>query len=140
MTTAGHLKLRQAGEHVTTSVCIGCNVAERLPIRRRGWRKLALADRQPLVKPTVPNDVWSAAFVYERTVEGRGLKYLTIVDDATTEAVGIIPARALGGVGRLARARSSRDDAPQCLLDTPRYEARRGGWLQRRALGPSATS
>ena len=54
-------------------------------------------DRQPLVKPAAPNDVWSADFVFDRTAEGRVLKCLTIVDDATTEAVAIIPARALGG-------------------------------------------
>ena len=33
------------------------------------------------------NDVWSADFVFDRTAEGRVLKCLTIVDDATTEAV-----------------------------------------------------
>jgi putative transposase len=40
--------------------------------------------------------VWSADFVFDRTAEGRVLKCLTIVDDATTEAVAIVPARALG--------------------------------------------
>jgi hypothetical protein len=50
-----------------------------------------------VVKPTVPNEVWSADFVFDRTAEGRVLKCLAIVDDATTEAVTIIPARALGG-------------------------------------------
>jgi hypothetical protein len=36
-------------------------------------------------------------FVFDRTAEGRVLQCLTIVDDATTEAVAIVPARALGG-------------------------------------------
>ncbi len=44
------------------------------------------------------NEVWSADFVFDRTAEGRVLKCLTIVDDATTEAVAIVPARALGGL------------------------------------------
>ena len=35
---------------------------------------------------------------FDRTAEGRVVKCLTIVDDATTEAVAIVPARALGGV------------------------------------------
>ena len=36
--------------------------------------------------------------VFDRTAEGRVLKCLAIVDDATTEAVAIVPARALGGL------------------------------------------
>ena len=42
--------------------------------------------------------MWSADFVFDRTAEGRVLKCRTIVDDATTEAVAIVPARALGGL------------------------------------------
>ena len=45
-----------------------------------------------------PNEVWSADFVFDRTAEGRVLKCLAIVDDATTEAVALVPARALGGM------------------------------------------
>ena len=41
--------------------------------------------------------MWSADFVFDRTADGRVVKCLTIVDDATTEAVAIVPARALGG-------------------------------------------
>ena len=59
---------------------------------------MPVADRQPLVKPTAANEVWSADFVFDRTAEGRVLKCLAIVDDATTEAVAIVPARALGGI------------------------------------------
>jgi hypothetical protein len=66
--------------------------------RRRRRKKVPLADRQPLVRPQAPNEVWSADFVFDRTAEGRVLKCLTIVDDATTEAVAVAPARALGGL------------------------------------------
>ena len=57
---------------------------------------MPVADRQPLIKPIAPNEVWSADFVFDRTAEGRVVKCLAIVDDATTEAVAIVPARALG--------------------------------------------
>jgi len=93
-----HLKLRQAGEGVNHKRVHRLYVAERLQIRRRRRKKVPVADRQPLVKPTAPNEVWSADFVFDRTAEGRVLKCLAIVDDATTEAVAIIPARALGGL------------------------------------------
>jgi len=42
--------------------------------------------------------VWSSDFVFDRTAEGRVLKCLTIVDDATTEALAVVPTRALGGL------------------------------------------
>jgi transposase InsO family protein len=57
------------------------------------------AGRPPADRPPhAPNDVWSADFVFDRTAEGRVLKCLTIVDDATTEAVAVVPALALGGL------------------------------------------
>ena len=65
--------------------------------RRRRRKKIPVADRQPLVRPQAANEVWSADFVFDRTAEGRVVKCLTIVDDATTEAVAIVPTRALGG-------------------------------------------
>jgi len=36
-------------------------------------------------------------FVFDRTAEGRSIKMLTVVDDATHEAVAIVPERSLGG-------------------------------------------
>lgn len=93
-----YLKLRQAGETANYKRVERLYVAERLQIRRRRRKKVPVADRQPLIKPTAPNEVWSADFVFDRTAEGRVLKCLTIVDDATTEAVAIVPARALGGL------------------------------------------
>lgn len=37
-------------------------------------------------------------FVFDRTAEGRAIKNLTVVDDATHEAVAIVPERAIGGL------------------------------------------
>ena len=67
-------------------------------LKLRLRKKVPLADRQPLVRPQAPNEVWSADFIFDRTAEGRVLKCLTIVDDATTEAVAVVPARAMGGL------------------------------------------
>ena len=93
-----YLKLRQAGAVVNYKRVERLSVADRLQIRRRRRKKGPVTDRQPLIKPTAPNEVWSADFVFDRTAEGRVLKCLAIVDDATTEAVAIVPARALGGL------------------------------------------
>lgn len=93
-----YLKLRQAGEPVNYKRVERLYVAERLQVKRRRRKKVPTADRQPLVKPSAPNAVWSADFVFDRTADGRVLKCLTIVDDATSEAVATMPARALGGL------------------------------------------
>ncbi|MCH2093088.1 MAG: IS3 family transposase, partial [Pseudoxanthomonas sp.] len=68
-------------------------------------------ERQPLIRPLAANQVWSMDFVFDRTAEGRVIKCLTIVDDATHEAVAIEVERAISGLGvtrvldRLALAR-----------------------------------
>ena len=93
-----YLKLRQAGEVVNYKRVERLYVAERLQVRRRRRKKVPVADRQPLIRPQRPNEVWSADFVFDRTADGRVLKCLTVVDDATGEAVAVVPARALGGL------------------------------------------
>ena len=59
-----YLKLRQAGERVNAKRVHRLYVEERLEIRRWRRKKVPLADRQPLVKPTAPNTVWSADIVF----------------------------------------------------------------------------
>ena len=93
-----YLKLRQAGERVNHKRVERLYTEAQLQVRRRRRKKVPVADRQPLVRPQQPNEVWSADFIFDRTAEGRVLKCLTIVDNATTEAVAIVPARALGGL------------------------------------------
>jgi len=93
-----YLKLRQAGIVANHKRVDRLYAEARLQVKRRRRKKVPQADRQPLVRPQTLNEVWSADFVFDRTAEGRVLKCLTIVDDATTEAVAIVPARAIGGV------------------------------------------
>ena len=93
-----YLKLRQSGLKVNHKRVDRLYAEARLQVKRRRRKKVPLADRQPLLRPEHRNAVWSADFVFDRTAEGRVLKCLTIVDDATTEAVAVVPARALGGL------------------------------------------
>ena len=93
-----YLKLRQEGRRVNHKRVDRLYAEARLQVKRRRRKKVPVLDRQPLVRPERCNDVWSADFVFDRTAEGRVLKCLTIVDDASTEAVAVEPARALGGV------------------------------------------
>ena len=90
-----YLKLRQAGELVNHKRVDRLYAEAGLQVKKR--KKIPLADRHPLERPTAANQVWSMDFVFDRTAEGRSIKNLTVVDDATHEAVAIVPERALGG-------------------------------------------
>ena len=68
-------------------------------MRRRKRKKVPFGERQPLYRPLVANEVWSMDFVFDRTAQGRSLKCLTIVDDATHEAVAVEVERAFSGSG-----------------------------------------
>ena len=93
-----YLKLRQAGHVINHTRVDRLYTEARLQLKRRRRKQIPRADRQPLIRPQAPNEVWSADFVFDRTADGRVVKCLTVVDDATTEAVAIVPARTLGGL------------------------------------------
>ena len=93
-----YLKLRQAG-HVVNHKRVERLYAEaELQVRRRKRKKVPVSDRCPLNRPVAANHVWSMDFVFDRTAEGRVIKSLTVVDDATHEAVAIVPERAISGM------------------------------------------
>ena len=68
-------------------------------MRRRKRKKVRVGERQPLLRPSAATEVWSMDFVFERTAEGRVVKCLSIVDEATHEAVAIEVERATYGQG-----------------------------------------
>jgi transposase InsO family protein len=92
-----YLKLRQAGLAVNHKRVDRLYALAKLQVRRRKRKKVPMSERQPLVRPRTANEVWSMDFVFDRTAEGRVIKCLTIVDDATHESVAIVPERAIGG-------------------------------------------
>ena len=106
-----YLKLRQAGELVNHKRVERLYAQAGLQVRKRKRKNIPMAERHPLERPAMANQVWSMDFVFDRTAEGRSIKSLTVVDDATHEAVAIVAERALGGhqlvriLEQLARAR-----------------------------------
>jgi putative transposase len=62
---------------------------EGLMVRKRRRKKLPVPERQPLVRPTQPDEVWSMDFVFDELANGRRVKTLTVVDDCSKEAVQI---------------------------------------------------
>ncbi len=54
---------------------------EGLMVRKRRRKKLPVPERQSLVRPTQPDEVWSMDFVFDELANGRRVKTLTVVDD-----------------------------------------------------------
>jgi transposase InsO family protein len=92
-----YLKLRQEGLQINHKRVERLYAEARLQVKRRKRKKIPVADRQPLARPQKANQIWSMDFVFDRTADGRVIKCLTIVDDATHEAVTVAPERAIGG-------------------------------------------
>jgi putative transposase len=92
-----YLKLRQEGLVVNHKRVDRLYAAEALQIKRRKRKKVPVGERQPLLRPERADQVWSMDFVFDRSADGRVIKCLTVVDDATHEAVAIVPERAIGG-------------------------------------------
>lgn len=93
-----YLKLRQRGEVVNHKRVERLYSEAALQLHRRKRKKVPMSDRQPLQRPEAANEVWSMDFVFDRSADGRVVKCLTIVDDATHESVDIAPERAIGGL------------------------------------------
>ena len=92
-----YLKLSQAGEIVNHKRVDRLYAQAGLQVKKRKRKKIPLAERHPLERPMAANQAWSMDFVFDRTAEGSCIKNLTVVDDATHEAVVIVPERAMGG-------------------------------------------
>lgn len=107
-----YLKLRQEGLSVNHKRVERLYEQERLQVKQRKRKKVPVTERQPLLRSERANQVWSMDFVFDRTAEGRAVKCLTIIDDATHESVAIEPERAISGevvtriLDRLALARA----------------------------------
>ncbi len=92
-----YLKLRQAAELVSYKRVERLYRLEQLHIRPRRRKKLIAAERHPLLRPALANEVWSMDFVFDRVATGRSLKCLTVVDDATHEVIAVPVEHSMGG-------------------------------------------
>ena len=93
-----YLKLRQAGQCVNHKRVERLYSLEKLQIKRRRRKKIPLCERQPLIRPGAPNEVWSMDFVFDRVAGGRSIKCLVIVDDATHECLAAVAEHSIGGM------------------------------------------
>lgn len=84
-----HNRLRHEGWAVNVKRTYRLYCQERLMVRVRRRKKLPVPERQPLLRPQQPNEVWSMDFVFDELASGRRIKTLTVVDDCSKEAIRI---------------------------------------------------
>ena len=84
-----HSRLRIDGWAINVKRTYRVYREEGLMVRKRRRKKLPMPERQPLVRPLQPDEVWSMDFVFDELANGRRVKTLTVVDDCSKEAVQI---------------------------------------------------
>lgn len=98
-----HILLRRAGMQVNHKRIYRLYQAAGLMVKRRRRRHGVAVERERLSLPSAPNQVWSMDFVFDALSTGRRIKCLTVVDDFTKEAVGILVDHGISGF-RVTRA------------------------------------
>lgn len=78
-----HALLRREGVEANHKRIHRLYQAAGLAVRRRRKRHGVAVDREPLLLPSGPNQIWSMDFVFDALASGRRIKCLTIVDDFT---------------------------------------------------------
>lgn len=76
-----HNRLRIDGWAINVKRTYRVYREEGLMVRKRRRKKLPVPERQSLVRPKQPNEVWSMDFVFDELPNGRRVKTLTVVDD-----------------------------------------------------------
>jgi putative transposase len=137
-------KLRQEGWRVNRKRVqrLWCKEGLQVPQRRKRRRSTGAAENACHVSRAMfRNDVWTYDFVDDRTVDGRGLKFLTVIDEHTREALAIEVGRSIRAVDVIAvleQLFSSRG-APRYIRSDngPEFIAKAlKGWLSARQVGP----
>lgn len=80
------LLLRQEGTLVNHKKLRRLYREERLQVRRRGGRKMALGTRAPLTMPQGPNQRWSLDFLSDTLANSRRFRILAVVDTSPASA------------------------------------------------------
>src|SRR5690349_8976944 len=85
-----HALLRREGLHANHKRVYRLYRQAGLMVTRRRKRARVAVEREPLLLPSRPNEVWSMDFVMDALSSGRRLKCLTVVDDFTKEALELV--------------------------------------------------
>jgi len=93
-----HALLRREGWRVNHKAVHRIYVEEGLQVRKRKRKRVARAERRPMVVPQAANQRWSMDFQHDQLAGGRRFRTLNIVDDLTRECPAIEVDTSLPGV------------------------------------------
>ena len=79
--------LRREGWKVNAEHIYRLYDEENLKVRSVERKKIARRQRVPQAQAMRPNHCWSADFVSDKLVDGRGIRILTVIDQFTRECV-----------------------------------------------------
>lgn len=91
-------KLRQQGLQVNHKCVYRIYREEKLALRRKRRRKTPEHLRVVIPAPGAPNICWSMDFVSDALIDGRAIRILTVIDDATRESVGLVAGHSFTGL------------------------------------------
>ncbi len=91
-------KLRQQGRRVNHKRVYRIYREEKLALRRKRRRKTPEHLRVVIPTPEAPNICWSMDFVSDALIDGRAIRILTVIDDATRESVGLVARHSFTGI------------------------------------------
>jgi putative transposase len=92
-----HIMLKREGTFVNHKRLFRLYREERLSVRKRSGRKLALGTRAPMFVPLLPNQRWSLDFVSDQFTDCRRFRVLTVIDDCTRECIALVADTSLSG-------------------------------------------
>lgn len=84
-----HVLVVRSGEQVNRKRLYRIYRQAGLSVRSKRRKRVAQASRQPRLVPEAANEQWSMDFMSDSLADGRGLRILNVVDDATREALAI---------------------------------------------------
>ena len=93
-----HALLRREGWQVNHKAVYRLYVEESLQVRKRKRKRVARAERQPMLLPTAANERWSMDFQHDLLATGQRFRTLNIVDDFSRECPAIEVDTSLPGV------------------------------------------
>ena len=93
-----HALLRREGWQVNHKAVYRLYVEEGLQVRKRKRKRVARAERQPMLLPAAANERWSMDFQHDLLATGQRFRTLNIVDDFSRECPAIEVDTSLPGV------------------------------------------
>jgi putative transposase len=134
-----HWALTEEGWKVNHKRVLRLYREEGLRLRRKRRKRVATAPRERRQAPTRAGELWAMDFMSDELVDGRALRWLTIVDACTRECLALEPARSFPAerVEDMLEGLVERGRATEAIVmdNGPEFQSKRlHAWAYRRGV------